>query len=101
MQPGGDDQERGRLAWRCRRGMKELDLLLLDYLQRDWPLASASERGAFARILELPDPVLAAYLLGHAECTEPELAPLLATLQTLAGRRHASGAGRNPAGSPT
>ena len=101
MQAGGDDQERGRLAWRCRRGMKELDLLLLDYLQGDWLLASVSERGVFARILELPDPVLAAYLLGDAECTDPDLAPLLATLQTLAGRRHTAGAGRRPVGSAT
>lgn len=100
MQPGGDDQERGRLAWRCRRGMKELDLLLLDYLQGDWRLASLSERVVFARILELPDPVLAAYLLGDADCPDPDLAPLLATLQTLAGRRHADGAGRRPVGSP-
>ena len=101
MQTGGDEQERGRLAWRCRRGMKELDLLLLDYLQRDWLLAPAPERVAFDRILELPDPVLAAYLLGDAQCTDPELASLLATLQTLAGRRHAASASRDPARSQT
>jgi antitoxin CptB len=84
MQTGGEEQERGRLAWRCRRGMKELDLLLLDYLQGRWLQASASEREVFARILELPDPVLAAYLLGHAECTDPDLA---------------AGSGGNPGGS--
>ena len=26
----------GRLAWRCRRGMKELDLLLPRYLEERW-----------------------------------------------------------------
>jgi len=99
VQPGGEENERGRLAWRCRRGMKELDLLLLDYLQGEWVHASACERDVFARILELPDPVLAAYLLGDAECTDADLAPLVATLQTVAARRHAAGPGRHPPGS--
>ena len=99
MQPGSEENERGRLAWRCRRGMKELDLLLLDYLQAEWVQASPRERDVFARILELPDPLLAAYLLGHAECTDSDLAPLVATLQTVAVRRHAAGPDRHPRGS--
>jgi antitoxin CptB len=61
------DPEQGRLAWRCRRGMKELDLLLVGYLRQHWPQAGQDERQSFAQILELPDPVLAAYLLGHAD----------------------------------
>jgi len=99
VHPGSDEHERGRLAWRCRRGMKELDLLLLDYLHGEWVQASQRERDVFARILELPDPLLAAYLLGNAECTDSDLAPLVATLQTVAGRRHAAGPGRHPPGS--
>jgi len=54
----------GRLAWRCRRGMKELDLLLAGWLRDRYPAASQTERAAFAAFLELPDPVLARYLLG-------------------------------------
>ena len=36
--------------------MKELDLVLLRYLEQDYPAASAAERDAFARILDLQDP---------------------------------------------
>ena len=54
----------GQLAWNCRRGMKELDLLLRRYLDHRWPQASAGERAAFEAFLELPDPVIAGYLLG-------------------------------------
>jgi len=66
--------------------MKELDLLLLEYLRQQWPAAAPDQRRAFAQILELPDPVLAAYLLGHADCTDESLRPLLATLRELGAR---------------
>ena len=57
----------GRLRWRCRRGMKELDLLLTGYLDVRWPEAPGPERAAFEAFLELPDPDIAGLLLGHAE----------------------------------
>lgn len=94
-----DAAERGRLAWRCRRGMKELDLLLRDYLDQLWPAAASAERDAFARLLELPDPELASYLLGHA-AADITLEPVLAVLRGLSARRAGSGpaiAGTGPA----
>ena len=50
------DPALNRLKWRCRRGMRELDVLLTRYLAERWPLASSAERLAFERFLELPDP---------------------------------------------
>ena len=52
-----------KLEWRCRRGMKELDLLLVRYLREQHPEASAEERAAFEQFLELPDPQIARYLV--------------------------------------
>ncbi|MEO8309232.1 MAG: succinate dehydrogenase assembly factor 2 [Pseudomonadota bacterium] len=63
----GTTASRGQLAWHCRRGMKELDLLLLAYLQGRWASAATDEKAAFACFLELPDPVIASYLLGGEE----------------------------------
>ena len=65
-----------RLRWRCRRGMKELDLLLERYLSLDFPAASSRDRDAFARFLEVPDPELAAYLLGGVVPVDPDFAHL-------------------------
>jgi antitoxin CptB len=87
--------ERGRLTWRCRRGMKELDLLLREYLDQHWPAAASGDRDAFARLLELPDPELASYLLGHA-VADNTLEPVLAVLRGLSAR----GAGASRAGAP-
>jgi antitoxin CptB len=60
MKPAG----RGQLAWHCRRGMKELDLMLLGYLDGPWATAAADEKTTFEDFLRLPDPVIAGYLLG-------------------------------------
>lgn len=81
--PGVDPAERGRLAWRCRRGMKELDLLLLAYVDCVWPRATMRQRAGFEQILGLPDPQLAAFLLGHESCTDPVVAEVVATLRGL------------------
>ncbi len=71
------DTEGRRLLWRCRRGMKELDVLLERFARSILPTASAEQRTTFARFLELPDPVLVDYLLGQGVPPEPELAELV------------------------
>lgn len=49
--------------------MRELDVILLRYLDQDYPSAAPADRAAFARILELQDPDLFGYLVGR---TTPE-----------------------------
>jgi antitoxin CptB len=49
--------------------MRELDVLLLRYLEQDYPSAAPVDRAAFTRILELQDPELFGYLVGR---TTPE-----------------------------
>ncbi|MEO0616535.1 MAG: succinate dehydrogenase assembly factor 2 [Pseudomonadota bacterium] len=51
------------LTWRCRRGMRELDQLLVGYLQDHYPGADAGLQHQFERLLELQDPVIFGYLV--------------------------------------
>lgn len=71
--------------------MKELDLVLQRYLAAHWASADAAERAQFERVLELPDPELAACLLGHAQAPDPALEAMLVRLrgQATAGTRRA------------
>jgi antitoxin CptB len=71
----------GRLRWRCRRGMKELDVLLERALGRFLPVASEAERQAFEALLELPDPQLAGYFFGGEIPADPVLAQLVARIR--------------------
>lgn len=53
-----------RLKWQCRRGMRELDLLLTTYLEQHYVQAAEDEKRAFCELLTLADPELFGYLLG-------------------------------------
>lgn len=68
------------LEWRCRRGMKELDLLLVRYVRERLPAASIDERVAFTEFLELPDPDIARYLLAGDVPDDPRHAALCRAL---------------------
>jgi antitoxin CptB len=81
LDPPGLDQEGRRLLWRCRRGMKELDVLLERYVRSQLSNASREERQTLTRLLDLPDPELADYLFGHTPATEPHLARLVAAIR--------------------
>jgi antitoxin CptB len=69
-----DESNPRRLLWHCRRGMKELDILLERFALEALPHASPQERQAFTELLEHPDPVLAGYLLGGETPAEVHLA---------------------------
>ena len=71
-----------KLRWRCRRGMKELDELLLGYLGRCYPQAPVVEQQSFEALLELPDPLLWAYLSGRELPDDPDLKTLIARIAT-------------------
>jgi antitoxin CptB len=62
--PATDLEELGKLRWRCRRGMRELDVLLARYLDERFRSASAAEQEAFRHLLETHDTVLYGYCLG-------------------------------------
>ena len=49
------DAEQRRLAWRCRRGMLELDILLERFLARYFERLNLDELRAFDAFLDLPD----------------------------------------------
>ena len=74
---GVQDVSQGFLRWRCRRGMRELDLLLSRWLDRGWAAADPSRRAAFLRLLEEPDPQLVDWLLNGKRPADQPAACLL------------------------
>ena len=74
--------ELSRLRWLCRRGMKELDVVLSRYLEQCYASASSADQAQFHALLELPDPDLYNLLLGRDTATDPERARFLQGLRT-------------------
>ncbi|MGI9311082.1 MAG: succinate dehydrogenase assembly factor 2 [bacterium] len=66
-----------RLRWRCRRGTKELDLILSAFATRHYPRLTAVEQRRFARLLDCADPQLADWLCGGATPDDPEMASIV------------------------
>ncbi|KAF0193250.1 MAG: hypothetical protein FD165_353 [Gammaproteobacteria bacterium] len=75
--PEASDAQRARLAWQCRRGMKELDLLLQSFLDALFDGLSQNERRAFDLLLRYPDPVLLEYLMGRMVPVDREMADVV------------------------
>ncbi len=57
--------ELGKLRWRCRRGMKELDVLLTRYVEERYGSAPLAHQQAFRELLDAPDPLIYGYCLGR------------------------------------
>lgn len=79
------DAKNARLRWRCRRGMRELDALLLTFFDRSAARMADEEIAAFERVLELPDPVLHSYLLGRSAPEDAAIAKLVDRIRAGAG----------------
>lgn len=78
-----DDLTLRRLRWRCRRGMRELDVLMLRYLDHRWPHADAAERTQFERLLETEDDRLWRWMMRREVATDHGLAALVERILTL------------------
>lgn len=80
---GDDAKELQRLRWRCRRGMRELDALLVRWLERERPGASDAERGDFLRLLDCEDDRLWRWFLGHETPPDDALDALVQRIRQL------------------
>ena len=76
-------QAKGRTIWRCRRGMKELDVLLERFLARGYPELGAPERDCFERLLDQVDQDILRWLWGREAPVDPELAALVEKMRAV------------------
>ncbi len=76
---GGDTgaREKARLRWQCRRGMRELDLLLEDFLATRYETLGEAQRRLFRELLACPDQLLLEYLMGRLVPSDREVAALV------------------------
>lgn len=78
-----DEAELGRLRWRCRRGMRELDQLLGRWLEQRWAAASEAERGVFLQLLDCEDDRLWRWFLGQEAVPDAALDSLVQRIRAL------------------
>ncbi|MEP7043643.1 MAG: succinate dehydrogenase assembly factor 2 [Dokdonella sp.] len=67
----------GRLRWRCRRGTRELDRLLQQWLDDHADRADARTLADFSVLLDAQDPDLWDWLIGKHDPDDPRLLELV------------------------
>jgi len=71
-----------KLKWRCRRGTKELDFLLENYLDKYYAQADKAEQALFIELLGFQDNQLIWFLLGEELPDTQELQALVKKIRT-------------------
>ena len=70
-----------RLTWACRRGMKELDVLLQPFVKNKYESLSKQDQETFEELLSFEDPVLFAWFMKEEKCDNPKLNAMLYTIR--------------------
>ena len=73
-----------RLAWQCRRGMRELDELLNSFLLQGYRSLDEAAQETFARLLEYPDAVLLELLMGRMTPADKDVACIVQKIRNTA-----------------
>ena len=76
-----DDGRRNRLYWQCRRGMRELDLLLQGFLKARYDELEEHQRSTFEHLLTYPDAILLEWLMGRQIPADKDVAQLVNTIR--------------------
>lgn len=74
-------KEKARLAWHCRRGMLELDLILQRFLEHQFDHLTEEERDALNQLLNCTDPELFSWFMGHEEPQDEELIKIVSLIR--------------------
>jgi antitoxin CptB len=67
-----DSRRKAKIKWQCRRGMLELDLILVYFVDKALENLTEQQLSAFELLLNAPDPVLYSWLMGSDHPTDTE-----------------------------
>ncbi len=73
--------EYARIKWSCRRGMLELDLILIPFFEQNFVNLPSVQKQAFINLLEQPDPDIFNWLMGYTQPDEPELGEIITVIR--------------------
>lgn len=66
-----------KIKWSCRRGMLELDKILLDFVNKEFEALSDTKKEAFVKLLDNSDTQLYKWFIGDSLPTEYEFQDLV------------------------
>lgn len=77
-----DINNKARIHWACRRGMRELDISIMPFFEHEYDNLSDDEKRIFIRLLECDDPDLFNWLMNHGKPADAQLEQMVRLIQT-------------------
>ena len=68
-----NDREWDRLRWQCRRGMLELDVLLVPFVKEVYPSLDAEDQARYRKLLECEDQDMFGWFMQRGEPEDADL----------------------------
>lgn len=66
-----------QLKWQCRRGMLELDVILMPFLAEHFEELDRTLQSAFVELLKEADPDLYTWIMGFGQCENTDLIEII------------------------
>ncbi|AWK14033.1 FAD assembly factor SdhE [Candidatus Fukatsuia symbiotica] len=70
-----------RIHWACRRGMRELDLSIMPFFEYEYDTLDDNDKCLFIRLLSSDDPDLFNWLMNYGESPDYELQRMVKLIQ--------------------
>ncbi|AOV95937.1 hypothetical protein A9798_02510 [Edwardsiella hoshinae] len=77
-----DINNKARVHWACRRGMRELDIAIMPFFEHEYETMSDADKQTFVRLLSYDDPELFKWLMNQGVPEDVELARMITLIQT-------------------
>lgn len=81
VKPSNGKHNFQRIRWHSRRGMLELDLILVPFAEKYFECLDEADQDRYVKLLASEDQDLLAWLLEHAEPTDPDLVAIIQTIR--------------------
>lgn len=72
---------RARIHWACRRGMRELDIMLMPFFEHEYDRLNDDDKRLFVRLLACDDPDLFNWLMNHGTPDNVQLSRMVQLIQ--------------------
>ncbi|WP_273801947.1 FAD assembly factor SdhE [Proteus vulgaris] len=76
-----DIENKARINWACRRGMRELDISIMPFFENEYDTLSDNDKALFVRLLECADPDLFNWLMNHGRPDDESLYYMVKLIQ--------------------
>lgn len=73
--------DKARVQWACRRGMIELDIVIMPFLKYEYESLTDTDKQIFVTLLKSHDPDLFNWVINYSEPVNPEFKRMIKLIQ--------------------